>query len=93
VAEAFARMEKAATHLVHPEHRTLACSCRLLVILFTRTAIGEADFAKWGWRISPFLVSCLPLGISFLAPCFADFPFRCSVFPEDEDEGRAPRPR
>jgi len=35
----------------------------LLVILFTRTATGEADFAAWGWRI-PFLVSVLLLGIS-----------------------------
>ncbi|WP_424136378.1 MFS transporter [Roseomonas chloroacetimidivorans] len=35
----------------------------LLVILGTRTAIGEADFAAWGWRI-PFLVSIVLLGIS-----------------------------
>ena len=33
------------------------------MILFTRTAIGEKDFADWGWRI-PFLVSVLLLGIS-----------------------------
>jgi hypothetical protein len=35
----------------------------LLVILGTRTATGEADFAAWGWRI-PFLVSIVLLGIS-----------------------------
>src|ERR1700747_1503232 len=35
----------------------------LLVILFTRTATGEADFAAWGWRI-PFLVSVILLAIS-----------------------------
>ncbi|MCK8784575.1 MHS family MFS transporter [Roseomonas sp. NAR14] len=35
----------------------------LLVILATRTIIGEADFAAWGWRV-PFLVSILLLGIS-----------------------------
>jgi MFS family permease len=35
----------------------------LLVILGTRTAMGEADFEAWGWRI-PFLVSVLLLGIS-----------------------------
>ena len=35
----------------------------LLVILGVRTAIGEKDFADWGWRI-PFLVSILLLAIS-----------------------------
>src|SRR6202161_2755725 len=30
---------------------TLGLFLSLLVILFTRTAIGEADFATWGWRI------------------------------------------
>jgi MFS family permease len=42
---------------------TLGLFLSLLVILFTRTAIGEADFAVWGWRI-PFLVSVLLLGVS-----------------------------
>src|SRR5246500_3749068 len=42
---------------------TLGLFLSLLVILFTRTAIGEADVAAWGWRI-PFLVSVLLLGIS-----------------------------
>ncbi len=42
---------------------TLGLFLSLLVILFTRTALGEADFAKWGWRV-PFLVSVLLLGIS-----------------------------
>jgi len=35
----------------------------LLVILFTRLAVGDAAFAAWGWRI-PFLLSVLLLGIS-----------------------------
>jgi MFS family permease len=35
----------------------------LLVILFTRGALGEAAFLDWGWRI-PFLVSILLLGVS-----------------------------
>src|SRR3954469_16044184 len=35
----------------------------LLVIVFTRTAVGEDAFGTWGWRI-PFLVSALLLGIS-----------------------------
>ena len=42
---------------------TLGLFLSLLVILFTRTAIGEKDFADWGWRI-PFLVSVLLLGVS-----------------------------
>ena len=35
----------------------------LLVIVATRTALGEEAFADWGWRI-PFLASVLLLGIS-----------------------------
>jgi MFS family permease len=35
----------------------------LLVILATRTAIGEEAFTAWGWRI-PFLVSAVLLAIS-----------------------------
>ncbi|MGZ3181092.1 MAG: MFS transporter [Telluria sp.] len=35
----------------------------LLVILGTRTSMGEPEFAAWGWRI-PFLVSVFLLGIS-----------------------------
>ena len=42
---------------------TLGLFLSLIVILFTRTITGEADFAAWGWRI-PFLVSVLLLGIS-----------------------------
>ena len=35
----------------------------LLVIVATRTAVGEDAFAAWGWRI-PFLVSAVLLAIS-----------------------------
>ncbi|PSC04418.1 MFS transporter [Alsobacter soli] len=42
---------------------TLGLFLSLLVILFTRTATGEEEFAKWAWRI-PFLVSIVLLGIS-----------------------------
>ena len=42
---------------------TLGLFLSLMVILGTRTAIGEAEFADWGWRV-PFLVSILLLGIS-----------------------------
>ena len=42
---------------------TLGLFLSLLVILGVRTAIGEAAFADWGWRI-PFIVSILLLGVS-----------------------------
>ena len=42
---------------------TLGLFLSLIIILGTRTLMGEADFAVWGWRI-PFLVSILLLGIS-----------------------------
>ena len=42
---------------------TLGLFLSLLVILGTRTAIGEDAFADWGWRI-PFVVSILLLGVS-----------------------------
>jgi MFS family permease len=42
---------------------TLGLFLSLMVILGVRTAIGEAAFADWGWRV-PFLVSILLLAIS-----------------------------
>jgi MFS family permease len=42
---------------------TLGLFLSIIVILVTRTSIGEAAFAEWGWRI-PFLVSFILLGIS-----------------------------
>jgi MFS family permease len=42
---------------------TLGLFLSLMVILGTRTAIGEAAFADWGWRV-PFIVSILLLAIS-----------------------------
>jgi MFS family permease len=42
---------------------TLGLFLSLLVILGTRTAMGEASFGDWGWRI-PFIVSILLLGVS-----------------------------
>jgi MFS family permease len=42
---------------------TLGLFLSLLVILGTRTAIGEPAFADWGWRV-PFLVSVFLLAIS-----------------------------
>ena len=42
---------------------TLGLFLSLMVILGTRTALGEEAFADWGWRV-PFLVSIFLLGIS-----------------------------
>ncbi len=42
---------------------TLGLFLSLLVILGTRTALGEEQFAAWGWRV-PFLVSVLLLAVS-----------------------------
>lgn len=42
---------------------TLGLFLSLMIILGTRIAIGEEQFAIWGWRI-PFLVSVFLLGIS-----------------------------
>ncbi|WMW80457.1 MFS transporter [Undibacterium cyanobacteriorum] len=42
---------------------TLGLFLSLLVILGSRTAVGEEAFADWGWRI-PFLVSIILLAIS-----------------------------
>jgi MFS family permease len=42
---------------------TLGLFLSLIVILGTRTLIGEAEFADWGWRV-PFIVSIVMLAIS-----------------------------
>ena len=42
---------------------TLGLLLSLVVILGVRTAVGEAAFADWGWRV-PFLVSIFLLAIS-----------------------------
>ncbi|WLI91268.1 MFS transporter [Massilia sp. R2A-15] len=42
---------------------TMGLFLSLMVILGTRTAIGEPAFLEWGWRV-PFLVSVLLLAVS-----------------------------
>ncbi|KQQ97452.1 MFS transporter [Massilia sp. Leaf139] len=42
---------------------TMGLFLSLLVILATRTVVGEEDFTAWGWRI-PFLLSVILLGVS-----------------------------
>src|SRR6195952_1589963 len=63
---------------------TLGLFLSLLVILFTRTALGEADFAAWGWRI-PFLVSVLLLGVSVWIRLRLN---ESPVFQKMKDEGK-----
>jgi MFS family permease len=55
------------------------------VILFTRTALGEADFAAWGWRI-PFLVSVVLLAISVWIRLRLN---ESPVFQKMKDEGKS----
>src|SRR6202049_279301 len=63
---------------------TLGLFLSLLVILFTRTAIGEADFAAWGWRI-PFLVSVVLLGVSVWVRLRLN---ESAIFQKMKDEGK-----
>lgn len=42
---------------------TLGLFAALLVVIGTRTMIGEEAFTAWGWRV-PFLISALLLGVS-----------------------------
>src|SRR5690606_24227831 len=42
---------------------TLGLFAALLVVIGTRTLIGEEAFRDWGWRV-PFLVSIILLGVS-----------------------------
>ncbi|PDT91783.1 MFS transporter [Bradyrhizobium sp. Y36] len=64
---------------------TLGLFLSLLVILFTRSAIGETDFAAWGWRI-PFLVSVLLLGISVWIRLRLN---ESPIFQKMKDEGKS----
>jgi MFS family permease len=63
---------------------TLGLFLSLLVILFTRTITGEADFAAWGWRV-PFLVSVILLFISVLIRLRLN---ESPVFQRMKDEGK-----
>src|SRR6187399_427731 len=63
---------------------TLGLFLSLMVILGTRTALGEEAFAAWGWRI-PFLVSFLLLAVSvWIRMSMAESP----VFQKMKDEGQ-----
>src|SRR5258707_5690232 len=64
---------------------TLGLFLSLLVILFTRSTLGEPEFAAWGWRI-PFLVSVLLLGISVWIRLRLN---ESPVFQKMKDEGKS----
>lgn len=75
---------------------TLGLLMSLLVILGTRTLVGEDAFADWGWRV-PFLVSIVLLGVSVWirlsldeSPAFARMKAlgRTSLAPVSESFGR-----
>ena len=66
---------------------TLGLLLSLMVILGTRTALGEETFAAWGWRI-PFLVSVLLLAASvWIRMSMEESP----VFRQMKAEGRGSR--
>jgi MFS family permease len=61
----------------------------LLVIVVTRTAVGEDDFATWGWRV-PFLVSAVLLAISvWMRAKLAESPEFCRIR-EEGNVAKAP---
>lgn len=63
---------------------TLGLFLSLLVILFTRTILGEPAFAAWGWRI-PFLMSIILLGVSVVIRLKLN---ESPVFQKMKDEGK-----
>ena len=64
---------------------TLGLFLSLLVILFTRSALGEPEFAAWGWRV-PFLVSIALLGVSVWIRLRLN---ESPVFQKMKDEGKS----
>lgn len=64
---------------------TLGLFLSLLVILFTRTILGEPEFAAWGWRV-PFLVSVVLLGVSVWIRLRLN---ESPVFQKMKDEGKS----
>jgi MFS family permease len=66
---------------------TLGLFAALLVVIGTRTLIGEEAFADWGWRV-PFLISALLLGVSlWIRMQLQESP----VFRKMKEEGTASR--
>ncbi|MCR6733270.1 MAG: MHS family MFS transporter [Afipia sp.] len=63
---------------------TLGLFLSLLVILFTRTILGEPEFAAWGWRV-PFLLSVVLLGVSVVIRLRLN---ESPIFQKMKDEGK-----
>ena len=62
---------------------TLGLFAALLVVIGTRSMVGEEAFKEWGWRV-PFLISALLLGVSlWIRMQLAESP----VFQKMKDEG------
>ncbi len=84
VAEHAPRTSARPAHQLHPDRpRRSACSSSLLVVIATRTLLGEEAFAAWGWRV-PFLISILLLGVSMWIRLQLD---ESPVFRQMKDEG------
>jgi MFS family permease len=64
---------------------TLGLFLSLLVILATRSILGESEFAAWGWRI-PFLLSIVLLGVSVIIRLRLN---ESPIFKKMKEEGRA----
>ena len=62
---------------------TLGLFAALLVVIGTRSVLGEAAFKDWGWRV-PFLVSIVLLGVSLWIRMQLD---ESPVFQRMKDEG------
>ena len=63
---------------------TLGLFAALLVVIGTRTALGEEAFAAWGWRI-PFLLSLVLLAVSMWIRMQLE---ESPVFRQMKEEGR-----
>ncbi len=62
---------------------TLGLFAALLLVIVTRTSIGETSFASWGWRL-PFLLSAVLLAVSmWIRLQLAESP----VYQKMKDEG------
>ena len=67
---------------------TIGLMLALLVILGTRTTVGEEEFAKWGWRV-PYLISIVLLGVSvWIRMQLSESP----AFQKLKDEGKVSKP-
>lgn len=64
---------------------TLGLFLSLLIILATRSILGETEFAAWGWRI-PFLLSIVLLGVSVIIRLRLN---ESPIFKKMKEEGRA----